>query len=222
LIDVVKTNFFTIVLLTIFTNVIQYYINYFNRPSKIPGPLPLPIIGNLHQFDANFTVSLKRFHEKYGDFYEFYMGSAHNIVISRPDLAEKLFRPASLKNTKFILRTSYSEGLNELDVGTKGMVFNRNIEDWVLNRRFMNIISKPSFLRESINLSNKVIDQVFEYWKIIEKEGMQIDVCEWLNTVGADIVSTTATGKSMAAATKLFNSLNIENKKSLQGIWENG
>ncbi|CAG8852167.1 3933_t:CDS:1, partial [Racocetra persica] len=66
------------------------------------------------------------------------------------------------------------------------------------------------------------IDQAFEYWKIIEKEGMQIDVCEWLATVGADIVSTTATGQSMAATTKLFNSLNIENKKSLQGIWENG
>ncbi|CAG8748418.1 2691_t:CDS:1, partial [Gigaspora rosea] len=51
---------------------------------------------------------------------------------------------------------------------------------------------------------------------------MQIDICEWLNSVGADIVSTTATGKSVASATKLFNSLNIENKKSIQGIWENG
>ncbi|CAG8696502.1 13247_t:CDS:1 [Racocetra fulgida] len=161
-------------------------------------------------------------HEKYGDFYEFYMGSTQNIVISRPDLAEKVWGPVSLKNTKFIYRTSYCEGINEIDIGTKGIVFNRDLESWALNRRFLNSILAPSFLRESINLSNKVIDQLFEYWKIIEKEGMQIDVCEWLITLGADIVSTTATGKSMAAATKLFNSLNIENKKSLQGIWENG
>ncbi|CAG8645293.1 41000_t:CDS:1 [Gigaspora margarita] len=150
------------------------------------------------------------------------MGSTRMIVISRPDLVEKVWGPASLKNTKFIFRTSHSEGIDEIGLGTKGIVFNRNIDVWAINRRFMNIISIPPFLRESINLSNKVIDQVFEYWKTLENEGMQIDICEWLDAVGADIVSTTATGKSIASATKLFNSLDIENKKSIHGIWENG
>ncbi|CAG8828745.1 10577_t:CDS:1, partial [Cetraspora pellucida] len=121
LIDIIKSNFFMILLLIIFTNVIQYYINYFNRPSKIPGPLPLPIIGNIHQIGADFTAALKKLHEKYGDFYEFYMGSTRMIVISRPDLAEKIWGPASLKNTKFIMRNSYSEGFDDLDLGTKGM-----------------------------------------------------------------------------------------------------
>ncbi|CAG8722565.1 4896_t:CDS:1, partial [Cetraspora pellucida] len=171
----------------------------------------------------DFTAALKKLHEKYGDLYEFYMGSTRMIVISRPDLAEKIWGPASLKNTKFIMRNSYTEGFDDLDLGTKGMVFNRNIEVWTINRRFINTISSPPFLRESINMSNNVIDKMFEYWKIIEKEGIQVDICEWLVSLGADIVSTTATGKSMASATKLFNSLNIEKKKSkLQGIWESG
>ncbi|CAG8519636.1 13283_t:CDS:1, partial [Cetraspora pellucida] len=79
LIYVIKSNFFTTLLLIIFTNIIQYYINYFIRPSKIPGPLPLPIIGNIHQIGADFTAALKKFHEKYGDLYEFYVGSTRMI-----------------------------------------------------------------------------------------------------------------------------------------------
>ncbi|CAG8838151.1 45212_t:CDS:2, partial [Gigaspora margarita] len=132
-------------------------------------------------------VALKILHEKYGDLYEFYMGNSHIIITSRPDLIEQVWAPSSIKNTKFILRHSYSKGIDELDLSTKGMLFNRNIEVWALNKKFLNTISALSFLRKSIELSNKIIDEIFDYWKIIEKKGIKIEISKWTDTLDADI-----------------------------------
>ncbi|CAG8555815.1 2110_t:CDS:1 [Ambispora gerdemannii] len=199
-------------------------MNYFKRSSKIPGPFPLPLIGNMHQLGGDFPAAAKIFQRKYGDFYEFYMGNKRNIVISRPDLVEKVWGPLSLKNTKFIMRNSYSEGIDELGLGTKGMVLNRDIESWSINRKFLvPSISSPSFLRESIKLSSKLINEVFEYWKIMEKEGMQVEFSDWMDALGADVVSTTATGKKNSSTAELFNTLNLKGKTSkMQGIWQDG
>ncbi|CAG8485424.1 767_t:CDS:2, partial [Racocetra fulgida] len=168
-------------------------------------------------------AAAEKFNKKYGDLYEFYMGSIRVVVVSKPDLAEKIWASSSLKNTKFVMRNGYSEGIVELGLGTKGMVLNRDIDVWNVNRKFMNVISSPPFLRESINLTSKMVDQMFEYWKVIEKKGMQIEVSQWIDALGAEIVSTTATGKGITAMTELFNELNIENNKSkVQGAWQNG
>lgn len=175
------------------------------------------------QIGSDLPAALENFQKKYGDLYEFYMGNSRVIVISRPDLIEKVWSPSSIKTTKFIWRTSYSEGIDELDLGTKGMVLNRNIEVWALNRKFMSTISAPSFLRESIKLSNKIIDEIFDYWKIIEKKGMKIDFSKWSDALGADIVATSATGKRMISTAELFDDLNIDNEKSkIKGTWQNG
>ncbi|GBB99454.1 hypothetical protein RclHR1_03530001 [Rhizophagus clarus] len=224
LLYIIKNNYFTIIILTIVSYVINYYIQYFTRQSKLPGPLPIPIFGNLFQIGEDLVAAVDKFHGKYGDLYEFYVGNKRNVVISRPDLAEKVWGTTSIKNTKFIMRTSYSVGVDELGLGTKGIVLNRNIESWNINRKFfIQSTSTPSFLREAIKLSSKINDEIFEYWKIMEKEGIIVKFSEWMNALGTDIVVTTATGKRMSSTADLFNGLNIEGKKSeIKGIWKNG
>jgi cytochrome P450 len=224
LFSVIINNFFSAIAFFIVTYVIQYYINYFNRQSKIPGPLPLPIIGNLHQIGDDLLAATERFNKQYGDLYEFYTGNQRNIVISRPDLVEKVFGPLSVKKTNFIMRSAYSEGVDELELGTKGMVLNRDLESWAINRRFMlQSLSSPPFLREAIELSSKIHDEIFEYWKIMEKEKIPVGFSEWMNSLGTDIVITTATGKRVTSTADLFNGLNLKGKKSeIQGVWNNG
>ncbi|CAG8787308.1 13910_t:CDS:1, partial [Cetraspora pellucida] len=131
----------------------------------------------MHQLGLDFVVSLKSFNEKYGGLYEIYMGSTRLVIISRPDLAEKVWKPSTPKNTTFIMRHTYSEGIDELDIGTKGTALNRNIEVWAINRKnFLSVITSPPFLREVINLSSKMTDQMFDYWKSTEEQGMQVEV----------------------------------------------
>nr|CAG8523602.1 528_t:CDS:1 [Entrophospora candida] len=223
LINVTTNNFFSILLLAIATYVAKYYIDYFNRPSKIPGPFPLPVIGNILQLGGDVAEATERFRKKYGEIFEFYTGNQRNIVISRPDLAEKVWGPLSIKTTNFILRNSYSEGIIELGLGTKGMLFNRDIESWATNRKFMSQISSPQFLREAVKISTGMNDEVFKYWKIMEEEGLQVEISEWMNALGTDVVVMSTMGKKMFSMAELFNKLNIKGKKAeIQGIWQNG
>ncbi|RIA92945.1 cytochrome P450 [Glomus cerebriforme] len=224
LLYIIKSNIFSIISLTIVSYITNYYIQYFTRPSKIPGPLPLPLFGNLFSIGADLVAAVDIFHRKYGDIYEFYMGNIRNVVICSPDLVEQVWGPSSIKNTKFIMRNAYSEGVDELGLGTKGIVLNRNLDSWNINRKFLiQSISAPQFLREAIKLSSKINDEIFEYWKFMGKEGIQVEVSEWMNALGTDIVVTTATGKRMSSTADLFNSLNIKGEKSkIYGIWKDG
>ncbi|CAG8468584.1 6239_t:CDS:1 [Acaulospora colombiana] len=122
------------------------------------------------------------------------------------------------------MRNSYSEGVDELGLGTKGIVLNRDIKSWSINRKFMiSCISSPSFLRESVKGSIKVINEIFECWKIMEREGMQVDFSEWTDAFAASVVTMAATGEEIPSVSNLFNSLNIKEKKpQTQGSWKDG
>src|SRR2546421_1407537 len=76
---------FTVILLY----VINFYIFYINRENPLPGPIPLPMIGNLHQI-KNSPKFYTDMHERYGDVFEFYIANKRIIMLNRVDLAEKL------------------------------------------------------------------------------------------------------------------------------------
>ena len=59
----------------------QYYKN------MPPGPIPIPIIGNLHLLGKSPHVSMKEISQKYGDIYRIYFGSELAIVVTQIDLA---------------------------------------------------------------------------------------------------------------------------------------
>ncbi|PKC68344.1 cytochrome P450 [Rhizophagus irregularis] len=138
-----------------------------HKPSKLPGPFPIPIFGNLFQIGEDLVAAVDKFHEKYGDLYEFYVGNKRNVVISRPDLAEKVWGATTVKNTKFIMRTSYSEGVDELGLGTdivvttatgkkseikgtweNGLIFTESI--YIYNESMMFMMLLPPFIRRNI------------------------------------------------------------------------
>ena len=59
----------------------QYYKNL------PPGPIPIPIIGNLHLLGTSPHVSMKEISQKYGDIYRIYFGSELAIVVTQIDYA---------------------------------------------------------------------------------------------------------------------------------------
>src|SRR4051794_28844299 len=88
-----------------------FYYKYFTRENPLPGPLPLPIIGNIidRGFDE-FVEYTDRMQKKYGDMFEIYFGPQRFIMLSKFEYMQGMF-DYSL-NSKYLRRIPYFEGLN--------------------------------------------------------------------------------------------------------------
>src|ERR1700722_15289018 len=117
-------------ILTIY--VAHFYYKYFTRVNPLPGPFPLPFVGNLIQFYWYNGGNTKKFYvnnnKKYGDIYEVYL-NGRNIVLNRSEHLEKLLAP-STRNTHMMMRTPDNKGLEELGVSGKGILLNNNYNSW--------------------------------------------------------------------------------------------
>src|SRR3954447_16821589 len=87
------SNMFTIFFLSIYT--IYYYYKYSKRKNPLPGPLPLPFVGNSYQLgflngDKISSEFIKELFSHYGDIFETYSFNERIIWINRIDLAEKI------------------------------------------------------------------------------------------------------------------------------------
>ena len=67
-------------------HVLYHYFQQFYK-NMPPGPIPIPIIGNLHLLGKSPHVSMKEISRKYGDIYRIYFGSELAIVVTHIDLA---------------------------------------------------------------------------------------------------------------------------------------
>lgn len=161
------------IFLGLITYVTLYYIKYFTRTSPLPGPTPLPLIGNLHS--DNLTEWLNNLQSKYGDIFEVWKGSERHIWISRADLATKLLNP-SYKNNSFPWRFGESEGLDLMGMTRKGIVFNRDLNSLIFNRKYISqSLNSVKFLKESIIRTEDLFKEMENYWKDIYKIGDEND-----------------------------------------------
>src|SRR4051794_21297602 len=95
--------------------VTQFYYHYFTRTNPLPGPFPLPFIGNAHQsLGMGFNDWLTSVHKKYGDMFEIYLAGERNIFLCRPDLIDKLYMPST--KTNFFNRFRISEAFLEYEL----------------------------------------------------------------------------------------------------------
>ena len=207
--------FSTLVVITIIY-VTRYYYNYFTRPNPLPGPFPLPILGNAHQrFGYEHIDWLMLLHKKYGDMYEIQLAGQRIIIVARTDLIENMNVPSS--KTKYPIRNLITEDSMEyMKYGTSGAGISRNTDykSWKYNRQFVSqAMMTPGFNDKAIERVTRLWEEMESYWNDLG-ENKELDLKQWMARFTNEIIFEILTGVKNNAVAYYYNTF-PENNYSL-------
>ena len=78
------------ILLGGFTLAVLLYLRIFIRPKSFPpGPIPLPIIGNIHLLTNQPQKDLQKLSKKYGDVFSLFFGGWRVVVVNNIEAAKE-------------------------------------------------------------------------------------------------------------------------------------
>ncbi|KAG9292905.1 hypothetical protein G9A89_016267 [Geosiphon pyriformis] len=122
---------------------------------EIPGPTPLPIIGNLHQLGAAMHPNFSKMSKKYGPIFKVHIGALTWIVVTDHEIAKDLFvnrganysnRPAFGLLTEVILKKNKSMAHAPNNNWWKTI---RSIEVQELRQNLINTVYSPIISEET-------------------------------------------------------------------------
>ncbi|GBC04202.1 hypothetical protein RclHR1_05570003 [Rhizophagus clarus] len=188
--------------------VLKFYYDYFTRSISYPGPLPLPILGNLHQYfyyRNDLQVWLHHLSLKYGDVFELYFGSSRYLMISDSRIVERIM--SSVKDNNYFVRITTRDGLDDLKKGHSGILFNVDFNSWsCIKKIFMRAVAAPNALRFGMNLINIGFQDLEKFWNsLIEEQGqflcdeqeksIEIDFIPWARRIFAETIMLITTNR---------------------------
>ncbi|RHZ86545.1 hypothetical protein Glove_50g111 [Diversispora epigaea] len=197
----------------IISYIIYFYISYFTRSDPLPGPLPLPIVGNLLAYPGDAGKWAQELHKKYGDIYEVYLGTARTVWLNRSDLVDKVM--SSSHTNHFHHRTGENDGLDELDITSKGVFFNNIGKDLNYHRKiYEKTIMTPQFGKNILPVTQSLFKQLESFWKDYKcfEENREIDFSLWMQQFGFECTLKLVTHFHAPALINYYNSLNPKQK----------
>jgi cytochrome P450/nitrite reductase/ring-hydroxylating ferredoxin subunit len=147
----------------------------------LPGPKPLPLIGNLHQLNPTKAhLILEEWAGRYGSIYQFWMGPRRIVATTDPASIDDVLRarPETFRRPENMDRI-----ISEL--GVKG-VFNAEGEAWRPQRK----LSVAAFAQRNLHRLSpiqKVAGRLKTRWDRSASAGETLDVAEELKRFAVDV-----------------------------------
>ncbi|CAB5199217.1 unnamed protein product [Rhizophagus irregularis] len=199
----------------------RYYYNYFTRINPLPGPLPFPMFGNIHQkFGYEFNDWLMSLHKKYGDMFEINLAGQRTIILCNTELIENMNITST--KTKYPIRFLVTEGFREYGINGTGIVNNVDLKSWKYNRQFFTqAMMTPSFNHQAVECTNKLWSEMESYWKNLG-ETHELDLIRWMHRFSNEMIFIISTGvKTNCVASYYYtlvpnNDLNEKEKEKIK------
>ncbi|RHZ88540.1 hypothetical protein Glove_22g127 [Diversispora epigaea] len=206
-----------ILLVALMAYVSYFYYKYFTRENPLPGPFPLPFIGNIYQVFRNSSLDMRKLQIKYGDLCEFYMESQRFILLGHDDLVQIVLKPNA--NGSFHNRVNDdTEGLIEVGILNTGLLFNNVFHDWQYHRKFFTkVMMSPSFIKQSMMVIRNVFLEMDKYWEKLGEDKV-IEFNHWMKLYYFDTIFFTTTSKPANSLENYYNKLTSNEKLSSSKI----
>ncbi|CAH1763670.1 13620_t:CDS:2, partial [Entrophospora sp. SA101] len=179
---------------------------------------------NLHQYfyhRDDIPSWLYRLSLKYGGVFEMYFGPNKQLMINDSRVVERVMSPA--KDGNYFMRFKTKIGLDELDMGSNGTLFNVDFNSWSHIRKIIfRIISSPNALRFSEKLANDIFQDLEKLWdSLIEKQGqichkkqkksVTIDFMPWTKIIFAESIMLMTTSRKPNLLSSYYNRITNKN-----------
>ncbi|KAF0376318.1 cytochrome P450 [Gigaspora margarita] len=159
----------------------------------------------------NITRVLISYLGQYLSLYRVWLFVCRRILISRPEYVERILASSS-KDTTFLIKLPYSEGLEELGIAGKGIIVNHDIKSWKFNRQFFNqVIFTTNFNNKVVKWINVLTQELEGYWKFLanlklpndnlqndkNEWQLEIDISKWARSFTTDMIVILVTEKDL-------------------------
>ncbi|KAM9982768.1 hypothetical protein ACTFIZ_007302 [Dictyostelium cf. discoideum] len=155
---------FFIITISLFIDFIKKNVKKSN--SDPPGPISLPLIGNLQSLTKNPHRGLKNLSDKYGGIFRCYLGDHYSIVVSDPVIINEIY----VKNFEKFCTRPYNDTFKMFSGGFKDLAFATNYFDWSKIRTMVNSNFTKTKLTKTIynyleDQTNQLIENMVNYSK---------------------------------------------------------
>ena len=161
-------------------------------PEKLPGPRPLPFLGNLHQIRPDrFHLVLEDWYQQYGDLYQFMLGQERAVVVTDPEMAHKILKE---RPEQFARLDGIRQTIEEM--GVEGL-FSAEGEQWRRHRQLATRTFDVSHLIDFFPIITKVTQRLYHRWQKLLDQQAPINVQKEMMRYTVDITANLAFGYDM-------------------------
>ncbi|MCW2317389.1 cytochrome P450/nitrite reductase/ring-hydroxylating ferredoxin subunit [Rhodoblastus acidophilus] len=149
---------------------------------ELPGPRPLPFLGNLHQLEPqSIHLVLEGWAARYGSVYRFALGRARAVAVSDPRLIDHVLRrrPETFRRPASLDRIL-------AEIGVRG-VFNAEGDSWRLQRKLTVAALSQRHLRQVYPHIQTVARRLRTRWRRLALESASFDMVEELKRFTVDV-----------------------------------
>jgi cytochrome P450/nitrite reductase/ring-hydroxylating ferredoxin subunit len=148
----------------------------------LPGPRPLPLVGNLHQLKAaTGHLTLEEWSRRYGPTYQLRMGLRRTVVTADPALIEHVLRA----RPETFRRSATIDSIMA-EAGVRG-VFNAEGDVWRRQRKLATAALAQRHLRQLYPSIRTVAERLKKRWEGEASGGEAIDIVEDIKRFTMDV-----------------------------------
>lgn len=150
----------------------------------LPGPKPLPMLGNMHQIDLDqLHITMENWQERYGSFFKFKIMNKLAIAVGRPDLIEMV-----LRERPHNFRRSINTEVVFEEMGAQG-VFSVEGEVWRHQRRLLVQALSAKQIRAFFPKMQDITCRLMRRWHRAAGSEAPVDVQSDLRRYTVDVTS---------------------------------